>query len=228
MMDDPDIPRDLLYKNLRELDFLNRYTLGHQHSIRALEKLLPDRNGTLHVVDLGCGSGDTLKQMARWARKKQIPARFTGVDNNPEIIAYLREHCKDYPEITGIDTSYQDYVAANEEVDVYHCSLFTHHLEHHELLDLFSHFKSYPRLGFVVSDILRSPFAYYGSIILTQLGNGSSLARHDGPISVLKGFRLQEIRDLLAEAEVSDYDIRTAMGFRFILSGRSNNTISKG
>jgi SAM-dependent methyltransferase len=227
MMDDPDVPRTLLYRNLRELDFLNRYTLGHQQSIRALDKLLPRRNGKIHIVDLGCGSGDTLKQMARWARKKKIPAKFTGIDNNPDIISYLREHCKDYPEVSGIETSYQDYLLKKEEVDIYHCSLFTHHLEYHELLDLFSYFKEYARLGFVISDILRSPFAYYGSIMLTQLGNGTSLARHDGPISVLKGFKINEIKDLLAEAEVSDYDIKTAMGFRFILSGRSNSPYCK-
>jgi SAM-dependent methyltransferase len=227
MMDDPDVPRDLLYRNLQELDFLNRYTLGHQLSIRALEKLLPGMNGTIHVADLGCGSGDTLKQMAKWARKNQIPARFTGIDSNPDIIAYLKEHCKDYPEIEGIESTYQEYLSTNEEVDVYHCSLFTHHLEYHELIEVFSHFKRYPRIGFVVNDILRSPFAYYGSIILTQLGNGTSLARHDGPASVLKGFRINEIKELLTEAEISDYELRTAMGFRFILSGRSNSMESK-
>lgn len=227
LMDDPDVPRDLLYKNLRELDFLNKYTLGHQLSIRALEKLLPDSNGTIHVADLGCGSGDTLKHMARWARKKQIDAKFTGIDNNPDIIAYLRKHCKDYPEIKGIEATYQEYLSGNEEVDIYHCSLFAHHLENHELLDLFSHFNKHPRLGFVISDILRSRFAYYGSMILTTLGNGTSLARHDGPVSVLKGFRINEIKDLLARAEVSDYDLRKAMGFRFILSGRSGRTDSK-
>jgi hypothetical protein len=47
--------------------------------------------------------------MAKWARKKQIPARFTGIDNNPDIIAYLKEHCKDYPEINGVAATYQDY-----------------------------------------------------------------------------------------------------------------------
>ena len=228
LMDDPHVPKNLLYKNLRELDFLNRYTLGHQLSIKAMEKLLNGRNGTVHVVDLGCGSGETLKQMARWARKRQINAKFTGIDSNPDIIAYLKEHCKDYPEIEGIETTYQAYISAKEEVDVYHCSLFAHHLENHELLDLFKYFKKYSRLGFVISDIIRSPFSYYGSIILTQLGNGTTLARHDGPISVLRGFRVTEIRDLLAEAEVSDYDLKTAMGFRFVLSGRSNNTDSQG
>jgi SAM-dependent methyltransferase len=223
-MDDPDVPRDLLYRNLRELDFLNRYTLGHQLSIRALDGLLADNKAAIHVVDLGCGSGDTLKYMAKWARKKQIPARFTGIDNNPDIIAYLKDHCKEYPEINGIAATYQDYLSANEEVDVYHCSLFAHHLENHELLDLFSHFNKYPRIGFVISDILRSRFAYYGSIILTRLGNGTTLARHDGPISVLKGFRINEIKQLLTEAGVADYDLRKAMGFRFILSGRSIST----
>ncbi|MCB2222008.1 MAG: methyltransferase domain-containing protein [Bacteroidetes bacterium] len=222
LMDNPDIPRDLLYRNLRELDFLNRYTFGHQLSISAIEKLITANNGPIHIVDLGCGSGDTLKQMARWARKKQIHARFTGIDSNPDTIAYLREHCREYPEVKGIDTTYQEYLSTSEEVDIYHCSLFTHHLENQELIELFSHFNKYPRIGFVISDILRSPFAYYGSKILTRLGNGTSLARHDGPVSVLKGFRIREIRDLLAKAEISDYELRTAMGFRFILSGRSN------
>lgn len=218
LMDEPGVPEELLRKNLRELDILNRHTLAYRHSIRAVESLADGASGEVHIVDLGCGSGDAMKHMAKWAREKGIRARFTGIDNNPHAIDYLQQHCSDYPEIRGLAMSHREYFDRREDVDIYHCSLFMHHLEDEDVMDLLTHFKSTARLGFVVSDILRGPFAYYGSVIFTHLAFGTRLARHDGPVSVLKGFKMAEVRDLMSATGISAYDLRRSMGFRFILA----------
>jgi SAM-dependent methyltransferase len=225
LMDDPDVPADLLRKNLGELDKLNRYTLAYRPGIRALENLLDGHSGELHIADLGCGSGDALKYMAKWARKKGIRARFTGIDSSPHAIDYLHEHCSDYPEIRGLAMTHKEFLELGEGVDVYHCSLFMHHLGDEEALDLLLHFKSHARLGFVVSDILRGPIAYYGSVIIPHLAFGTRLARHDGPVSVLRGFRMDEVRDMLARAGISAYELRRSMGFRFILAAGTGSRI---
>lgn len=221
-MDDPEVSKELLYQNLTELDILNRNTRGHQSSLNALKNLVASNQSNLHLVDLGCGSGDILKYMAQWARKHNIAARFTGIDSNPEAISYLTENCKDYPEISGIAINYQDFLKQKNSVDIYHCSLFCHHLGDSEFFELVTQFNENAKMGFIINDIIRSPFSYYSSIIFTRLANASSLAKHDGPISVLRAFKISEIKQLMERTKIDDYNIKINWGFRFTLTGISS------
>ncbi len=225
-IDEQKIPKDLLFKNLKELDFLNRYTGGHYLNLRAIRKLLTSNNREFHMVDLGCGSGDTLKYIARWARKKNIRARFTGVDINPDAIDYMRRHCRDYPEITAIHEGYEAYLAKKQHVDIYFCSLFCHHLTDNELQHVIGELKRYSKLGFVIHDLIRSPFSYYSSVAFTSLARATPLAKNDGPVSVLRGFKISEIKQLLQKAGVSEFRIKTNMGFRFLLIAEANETVN--
>jgi hypothetical protein len=160
--------------------------------------------------------------MAEWARKNNIIAHFTGIDSNPEAISYLADHCKDYPEINGIAIKYQDYLKQKNRVDIFHSSLFCHHLDDSELFELFVQFRENAKLGFIINDIIRSPFSYYSSIVFTRLANASPLAKHDGPISVLRAFKISEIRQLMDKINIVDYTIKINWGFRFTLTCKSD------
>jgi SAM-dependent methyltransferase len=137
LLDEPNILSGLLYKNLGELDILNRTTGGHAISLKGIKQLITDHDKIYHVVDLGCGSGDALKAIADWTRLNNYSVRLTGVDMNVNAIDYLKIHCVNYPEISGITTDYQDFINKNEVIDIVHCSLFCHHLGDDELLRLF-------------------------------------------------------------------------------------------
>ncbi len=174
-MDDPEIPAALLHKNLRELDTLNRYLGGHAISLAGIKKLMTDRSKLYHIVDLGCGSGDVLKYIARWARANQIRVKLTGgVDNNPLAIKYLEANSKNYPEITGAVADYTYFLETATEVDIVHCALFCHHLEDEALEALFQRLKVNAHTGFVINDLQRNPLAYYSVWLLTRLFNGIS------------------------------------------------------
>ncbi len=217
MMDEPDIPVQLLHKNLGELDILNRYLGGHSISIEGIKRLMTDRQKIYHIVDLGCGSGDVLKYMARWARSNQYQVKLTGVDRNPDAIQYLNNNCSEYPEITGVVCDYRDFLKTDPKVDIVHCSLFCHHLNNQELLELFSYLKTYTREGFVVNDIQRSPIAYYSVWILTRLLKGSALSKHDGPVSVLRAFTRNELEKLMQDAGLDEFTILWKWAFRYLV-----------
>ena len=59
LLDETNIQQDLLFKNLRELDILNRFTGGHAISLKGIKQLVTDHSKIYHIVDLGCGSGDS-------------------------------------------------------------------------------------------------------------------------------------------------------------------------
>ena len=219
MMDAPFIRKELLFQNLHELDILNRTLGGHANSLSGIKKLVTDKNKTYHIVDLGCGSGDTLKHVAIWARSHHFKVRLTGIDLNGDAINYLENHCMEFPEITGKVSDWQEYLKGNNTIDIIHCSLFCHHLHDDELTKLLNIIRLQTMTGFVINDLRRSWFAYYSVYVLTRLLSGSILSKNDGPISVLRGFKASEIFEMMRKAQIKQYSVQRKWAFRFLIIG---------
>ena len=222
-MDAPDLPKEMLHQNLHELDLLNRTLGGHAISLCGIKKLATDKTRTYHIVDLGCGSGDSLIYIAKWARLHHYKVRLTGIDINADAINYLNRQCKDYPEINGVVSDWHDYLLKDNAIDIIHCSLFCHHLSDDNLAALFELIKSRVSSGFVINDLRRNWLAYYCVIFITRLLKGSVLSRNDGPLSVLHGFKSSELKTLIEQAQIKQYVIKQKWAFRFLIMGFTNN-----
>jgi SAM-dependent methyltransferase len=218
MMDSP-VSDELLFRNLRELEFLNHNFGGHSVSIAGLKKLIQDPAKTYHIIDLGCGSGDTIRYVAEWARRENRNVRLTGVDINPAAIRLFNKLCAAYPEITGMCADYRDLIRAGTSADIFHCALFCHHLADTELSGLFDYFRGHAYAGFVINDLYRGRIGYYGSKIITRFGKGTQLAKNDGPVSVLKGFRMAELKKLLNDASIENFEILRVWLYRILIYG---------
>jgi ubiquinone/menaquinone biosynthesis C-methylase UbiE len=83
LLDEKGIPFGILEKNLREIDLVNSLLGGHRVTLLGLKMLMDEPLRTYHIADIGCGNGGTLKRIARWARKKKINVKLTGIDINP-------------------------------------------------------------------------------------------------------------------------------------------------
>lgn len=222
LLDAPGIPVDLLEKNLRELDFINRVMGGHTISIDGLRKLITQKDKIYNIVDLGCGSGDTLQYISRWAKAGGFKVRLTGVDRNADVIHYMNQYCKDYPDITGVVSDFGEFLKTKTDIDIIHCSLFCHHLNDDQLFELFTYIKNFVHTGFVLNDLQRSAVAYYGVYAITHLLNGSSLSKNDGPISVLRAFKKNELQELLYKSGILNYSITWKWAFRYLVIGHSS------
>lgn len=222
LIDSEQITEQLFFKNLGEFDFLNRNLGGHAISLEGIKKLINSGEKQYTIADLGCGSGDSLKYFAKWARKENIQLNLIGVDKNPSAIKYLRLHCSKYNEITGIHSDFNTFLNSSEPVDIIHCSLFCHHLNDNDFTELLNRLKKSTKVGFVINDLQRSKWAYYAVKLLTFLLNGSSLSKNDGPVSVLRGFTHQELHEFLKIAEIEKYRIFKRRGFRFLIVVRTN------
>ena len=101
LLDEPNIPKQLLFQNLRELDFINKTLGGHAITIAGIKQLVTDKNKTYHIVDIGCGGGDAMKYIADWAQKNNYKIKLTGVDMNADAIEYMKNNCSGYSEINS-------------------------------------------------------------------------------------------------------------------------------
>lgn len=217
LLDAPNIPKELLFKNLRELDVVNRLLGGHAITLSGIKKLVINRNKIYRIVDIGCGGGDAMKKIAAWAKANKFVVELIGVDMNADAIRFMEAECKEFPEITGVASDYRDYLKSNTTIDIVHCSLFCHHLKDDELIELFQYMNQYAKVGFIINDLQRHWFAYYSIKFLTRLLNGSTLVKNDAPLSVLRGFRKEELNNIVQKAGVKSFSIDWQWAFRYLV-----------
>ena len=212
MCDGPVIAR-----TLAELDAINRLLGGNHISINAFKSLIKNRTQPIHLVDLGCGSGDIMKIMADICRKKGVKATFTGIDANPNIVAYAKNHTKDYPEIDYKCINILSDAFQEIQCDVIHTCLFCHHFSSEQLMQLFSTFKKMAREKVIINDLHRHFLAYYSIKWLTNLFSQSDMVKNDAATSVARGFKRSELQEILKGARITAPKLSWAWAFRWKL-----------
>src|ERR1700744_2664154 len=92
LMDKP-CSRDQLRACLRDIARLNRWFLGYRPLLDWLATQTRDRvrGVPLRILDVGCGYGDSLRRVARWAHARGIAVELTGLDINSDTVAIAAE-----------------------------------------------------------------------------------------------------------------------------------------
>lgn len=209
------------HQALRELKVINHYLGGNSVTIEGLERLLKGRrvfDEPLEIADIGCGGGDMLQLMADWARANEIPVRLTGVDANPHIIEYARQHCRHYREIDFMTADIFSDSFAGRKFDLITSTLFTHHFTDEQLVSMMKKLHRQAHLGLVINDLHRHPVAYYSIKLLTKLASRSYMVKHDAPVSVLRAFSRKDWEQILQKAGLNNYRISWRWAFRWMLT----------
>lgn len=217
LLDEEGIPRDLLFQNLRELEFINKWLGGLSITLAGLKATTgPAVDRPVKIADIGCGGGDALRAMARYARRKDNSIEFVGIDLKQDCIDFARTTCKDFTSVSFVQNDYRDAIREDDSVTHVHAALFCHHLTDDQLVELFQFCKAQNKTLFI-NDLQRHPLAYYSIHFLTRLFRGSSLVKNDAPLSVLRGFKRKELVHLLEIAGITHYSIRWKWAFRYLI-----------
>lgn len=219
-MDDFSIQGEALEGALRYLAFVNRFLGGHQIIIQSLQRAFHKLSWTgisagAHLVDLGCGGGDTLSKVAKWSEKQHLNLQLTGIDANPHILAFARENTLFNPEINYIEG---DFLAKDFDWSPYQvvlCSLILHHFEEKQIKALLGQIPKGTLV--IINDLQRHWLAYYLFQVLCFFSLAPPMARKDGAISIRKGFQRKELETLLKRCNISRYELSWRWAFRYQL-----------
>ncbi|MBI4609025.1 MAG: methyltransferase domain-containing protein [Candidatus Rokubacteria bacterium] len=191
-----------LEENLRDLARLNRLFGGawliRAHVARLLEGTPADWPVT--ILDVGTGGADLPMAVVRWARRSGRPMRVLALDKSHEVLSVARRLAAGYPEIVFLQADGLSLPLKREAVDVVLLSLTLHHVEPAEASALLAELNRTARRGFVVNDLIRNRLAYGLVWLATRIFATSRIARHDGPLSVLRAYTPTEILDLAQRA----------------------------
>lgn len=214
IMDDLEISGSVVPQTLKELNTINKWLGGNKISISAFKRMANGKQ-SIRLVDLGCGGGDIMMEMAKWARKKGIKASFIGIDANPHIIEYAKKNTSLFPEISYQSINIFSQEFENQTFDIIHCCLFTHHFTDDELIKFFKLFKKQSAMGVIINDLHRHVLAYWSIILLISLFSKSEMVKNDASVSVARSFRKNEIVTILQEAGITAYRLKWKWAFRW-------------
>ena len=106
-MDEPIADKEIFFQNLREIEFINRFTGGPATGFKAIKQLIGQRTGTLNLVEIGFGSGDMLQYLVTHQHLLPVQLNITAIDILPETLEYIQLN---YPSLLEvIDFQLMDY-----------------------------------------------------------------------------------------------------------------------
>ena len=212
-MDAADLDPAVYEQVLHDLARVNRWTFT-AHPVLAFMKGAIGEAKSFRLMDVGFGDGDILRAIARWAKRRGIKAELVGVDLNEKSVRAAELAT---PPDLAIDYRAGDYLDQEGPFDFIISSQVTHHMTDEQLMTFLRHMEAEARMGWLICDLHRHGFAYWGFPLLARLMLVHRIVREDGRLSIARSFRPDEWRALLAEAGIPPGAAKIVRRFPFRL-----------
>ncbi len=211
ILDEDNLPFDDVKICMKELNTINTLLGGHSITIDGVNEFYKDEKAVFTVCEIGCGGGDNLKAIS----KKFTNTKFTGIDLKESCIDFAKLQYKELP-AEWIASDYSK-VQFKTKSDIIFSSLFCHHFNAEQLVNMIIWMRQNSRQGFFINDLQRHPLAYYLIKGLTSIFSKSYMVKNDGPISVARSFRKKDWAILFSKAGINNYSIKWKWAFRYLV-----------
>ncbi len=206
LMDEP-CSRDVMRACLRDLARVNRWFRAYRPLLDWVNGInIPRGSGPLRILDVGCGYGDSLRRIERWARDTKTAVELTGVDLNPDTISIAEEAGGRGSSISFLAADVFSYRPRNPPHLIY-SSLFTHHLGDADVVRFLLWMEKNAELGWFINDLSRAPIPYHLFRWFSRLARLHPFVQHDGPVSIARAFAPDDWRRLSVEAGLGQGDV---------------------
>jgi len=204
---------------LHDLARFNGAMLGHWPVIAWLRRAIKDvpSGQPFTLVDVGCGYGDLLRVIRRWARKRGLSIRLIGLDLSRETIAIARAATDAADEIDYEVADIFDFRSA-VPVDFVVSSLLTHHFSDAIIVKFLLWMEATAQKGWLIYDLQRHAVPYFSIGLMGKLTRLHPMVISDGRISVARSLTRAEWNERIASAGIDRSAVRLRWFlFRFIV-----------
>ena len=186
---------------LRDLARFNGAMLGHRPVLAWLARAVRQapQGEPLTLIDVGCGYGDLLRAIRRWANRRGLPLRLIGLDLSRTTIDIARAATDAADDIEYRVADVFEF-RLDTPIDFVVSSLFTHHLSDAMIVAFLRWMEATARRGWFVYDLQRHVAPYYFIALAGRLMRLHPVVVHDGRISVKRSLTGAEWSARLAEA----------------------------
>jgi 2-polyprenyl-3-methyl-5-hydroxy-6-metoxy-1,4-benzoquinol methylase len=217
IMDDFAMEGEILRDALDKIAKINQLLGGNQLTLRGVQNLIATIPKTIEItiVDVGCGNGDMLRTLANFGLKNNLNFQLKGIDANAFTINHARKLSENYPNISYSCEDIFSQPFEELKYDIALCTLTLHHFKNDEIIRLMTIFNTNSKIGIVINDLHRSALAYRLFQVLCFVFQLNAMSREDGLVSILRGFKKEELVRFSEKLNLSNYKIQWKWAFRY-------------
>lgn len=199
-MEQPGLHPVELSRALRTLARVNQCFGGTRVVLRHLERLCDGLPAPVRILDVGTGYADIPRAIVRWARRDGRPIEITALDRHAGTLALADRACADYPEIRLREGDALALPFPSGSFDCVLASQILHHMEGTEPVRFLRELVRVACRGILVHDLRRGVWPRAMTWTALRIVSRSPVIRHDGPLSIRRGFVPTELLEMARAA----------------------------
>ena len=212
ILDDATVDAATRLRSLADVTRSNILFGGRRAAVRAVDDALPS-SGSVSILDVGTGLADIPAAISAAAQRRGASPMTIGVDEAYDLLPAARRSLSHAVCANAGALPFRD-----ASVDVVVCSQLLHHFPDSDLDPLLRELNRVARSRVVIADLRRSWIAAAGFWLASFPLGFHPVTRHDGVVSVFRGFTASELRDAVRRATGVTPRVRRRLGFRLTAS----------
>ena len=213
ILDDPRVDPEVMKRSMRDVERANILFGGRRAAIAELEPVLESMKGICRMLDVGTGRGDIPAQARTVAARMGVELWTVGMDISQPLVSAHRASNDAVVRADAIRLPFRDH-----SVDIVMASQILHHFDTATAQAVVREMNRVARRRVVISDLRRSLVAAAGLWIGSFPLRFHPVSRHDGVVSVMRGFLPKELSDIVETATGQRPAVRRRLGFRLTTS----------
>ena len=214
-LDVPGVDPRLVRRSLADVALANALFGGTRAVLVELGNVLPELSATATLLDVGSGVGDIAARARELARQREIDLSLITIDMAETLAVASRARAGNA--VRGNATALP---FGNRSVDIVMCSQTLHHFDDASAARVLKELDRVARVRVIVSDLRRSWFAAAGLWIASFPLGFHPISRHDGVVSIMRGYTSDELRRLVRSATGCPPNVKRHMGWRVTATWR--------
>ena len=213
LLDDPAVAPEVMSRSMKDVELSNLIFGGRRAALDEVKPALGEVPRCATLLDVGTGTADIPSAARTIAAKRGVTLRTIGFDSSEVLLRGHRDRNTNVVRGDALRLPFRD-----RSVDIVMCSQVLHHFREPEAMQLIAEMNRVARARVVISDIRRSWIAAGGLWMASFLLGFHSVSRHDGVVSVMRGFAPQELSALVTSAIGQRPEVKRHPGFRVTAS----------
>lgn len=221
LLDDPGVSDPVRARAMRDVARSNALFGGTRAAVGAALRAAGGGDGggdgAITLLDVATGTGDIPPRIAAALRRRR-PARAVvtlGLDRSASLLRDARPRLDAAVAADALRIPLRD-----DSVDLVLCSQFLHHMPGDDAVSVVRELHRVARHGVLLSDLRRSWLAAAGFWLAATLLRFHAVTRHDGVVSVLRGFTPGELRVLVRRATGVEPRVTSHVFWRIVATWR--------
>jgi SAM-dependent methyltransferase len=208
LLDDPRVDPSDRIRAQEDIRRSNVWLGGLRAAVAELRAVIAPHDN-LVLLDVGTGLADILSRAGNEVRREGGTPTTIGVDGAISLLAAARGATTGMVCADALALPFRD-----RSVDVAMCSQLLHHFTDADIDRLLRELHRVSRRAVVICDLRRSWLAAVGFWLVSFPLRFHPITRHDGVVSVLRGFTAGELRRHVRAATGASPTVRRRLGFR--------------